>query len=348
MGEWGILATKVRGLPWPCSPSVPPRRSFGKQGQLESGRRVVNLATDSTDYEIIIINDGSTDSSVEIAKRTAPGAMIINQKNQGLTKALNNGLHHCRGKYIARIDCFDMAYPHRLEKQIEMLENNPDVGAVGGHIVYYEDGINIGLCKYPTSEDEIELEILSGNCPLPHSGATIRKSVLNAIGSYDPFYNGREDFELWSRLSLVSKLRNVDAPIMRILSTPSGISFSGGKRNYLVSLALKERAGKKQYGTTWQNPDLRLEVQNHSIEAKRSINNEKHKRRLLSIFYVKRAGFLLRSGSKKSAFREYFNSIQNDLLFTKAWLGIFRTILIPHKIDKWLVKKYKLLKAKKS
>ena len=300
------------------------------------------------DYEIIIVNDGSTDDSAEIVKKTSPGATLINQKNQGLTKALNNGLHHCRGKYIARIDCFDMAYPHRLEKQIEMLETNPEVGAVGGHIIYYEDGVDIGLCKYPTSEDEIELEILSGNCPIPHSGVTIRKSALNAVGNYDPFYNGREDFELWSRLSLISKLRNVDAPIMRILSTPSGISFSGGKRNYLVSLALKERQGKKQYGITWQNTDLRLEVQYHPTEAERSTDNEKDRKKLLSIFYVKRAGFLLRSGSKKNAFREYIKSIQNDLFFTKAWLGIFRTVLIPHKVDRWLVNKYKLFKTKRS
>ena len=289
------------------------------------------------DFEVIIIDDGSTDDSVNIAHKTYPQAKIIQQRNTGISGALNRGLFHCRGKYIARIDCFDTTLPKRLEMQLEHLESNSDIGAIGGHIILYENNNDIGVCKYPLRTDEIELDILSGNCPVPHSGTTLRRAILDKTGAYDLFYNGREDFELWTRISLVSEITNVDAPIMRILSTRSGISYDGGRLSPLVTLALIERHGRMLNGCLWKDDNLRRDFKNKIIlplVENASTNNDNQ---LSALFYTKRAGFLLRSGNKKVALREFINAIKYNPKHKKAWFGIMRILFIPNKIDRWLV-----------
>mgnify|MGYP005630907731 CR=1 FL=1 len=295
------------------------------------------------DFEIIIVDDGSTDNSVAIAHKKSPQAKIIHQKNTGISGALNHGLSHCKGKYIARIDCLDLALPKRLENQLDELESNPNLGVVGGHIILYENNIDIGLCKYPLRADEIELEILSGNCPVPHSGATLRSSVFKKTGVYDLFYNGREDFELWTRISLEAEITNVNTPIMRILSTRSGISYDGGRLSPLVALALIERQSRRKKGCLWKDEKLRSDFKITSRRNETSMSNNKQ---LNALFYTKRAGFLLKSGNKKAALQEFFNAIKHNRTHKKAWIGIMRALLIPHKIDRLLILYYKKITYK--
>ncbi|GAG05453.1 unnamed protein product, partial [marine sediment metagenome] len=167
--------------------------SAGVRPTLQS---IINQTID--DYEVVIVDDGSTDDSVAIARGTFPEARIISQENAGITEALNHGLNHCRGEFIARLDCFDMSLPDRFENQVRAFENDLELGAVGGHMLLYEmDGFELGVCRFPISPEDTLAEILNGNAALPHTGAMIRKDYLLQIGGYDPFYNGREDVELW-------------------------------------------------------------------------------------------------------------------------------------------------------
>ena len=148
-----------------------------------------------------MVNDGSTDNSIDIAKQVFPNAVVIDQSNQGITKALNAGIPFCNGEYISRIDCGDIALPTMLEAQVSIFQKYSEVGVVGGHIILIEkNGQEFGICEYPIDSKYILNELLNGKSPIIHSGAMIRKSVLNEVNGYDSFFDGREDFELWCRI----------------------------------------------------------------------------------------------------------------------------------------------------
>jgi glycosyltransferase involved in cell wall biosynthesis len=293
----------------------------------------------TNDFEVIIVDDGSQDNGSEIARSFMPEIKLVRQENLGITHALNTGLQHCEGDFIARIDCYDLAYRDRFEKQVQALIENPDLGAVGGHMMLYEsDGTDLGLCRFPTSPEETEQEMLSGNYPLLHTGAMIRKERILEIGGYDPFYNGREDFDLWCRLSLVSQVSNVDSLVVRSLSTARGISYSSVYLFPLMELALKERNERVQRGLTWKNEALRLEYKKKIETLKRFEDSPQGRKRARAIFYGKRAGFLLRSDQRKAALKEYMNSMFSDISYPKAWAGIASALLFPNKIHVMLVR----------
>lgn len=94
------------------------------------------LAQTFTDFELIIIDDASTDESLSIARDFADERIRIveNEENLGLTKSLNKGISLAQGKYIARMDSDDICLPTRFEKQVAYLDAHPDVGVCGGWV----------------------------------------------------------------------------------------------------------------------------------------------------------------------------------------------------------------------
>ena len=88
-----------------------------------------------TDYELIIIDDGSTNNVEEVINSYKDKRIVyIRQENTGIVGALNNGWNHAKGEYIARMDSDDVSYPDRFEKQAMFLDNNPDISLVGGQV----------------------------------------------------------------------------------------------------------------------------------------------------------------------------------------------------------------------
>ncbi len=173
-----------------------------------NGEKYLKEAIDSilnqtfTDFEFIIINDGSTDESETIIKsyNNEKIRLINNQINSGLTKALNKGLGIARGRYIARQDADDISMSNRFEIQYNFLKSNPNIALIGGWAkIIDEKGKQIRDEKKPLSFEEIKFHILFQN-PFIHSTIFFRKDIIQKIGGYSEKYKHAEDFELYSRL----------------------------------------------------------------------------------------------------------------------------------------------------
>jgi glycosyltransferase involved in cell wall biosynthesis len=118
------------------------------------------------DFEFIIINDGSTDRSLEIIQSYNDDRIrLINQKNTGLAKALNNGIAIAKSDFIARMDADDISIPERLTSQFSFLESNVDVVAVGSNAeVIDKEGNHVYCTAQPSTWSENFVEI--SNCPI--------------------------------------------------------------------------------------------------------------------------------------------------------------------------------------
>lgn len=154
-----------------------------------------------TDFEFIIINDGSTDSSRSIIQSYNDSRirLIDNERNIGLTSSLNNGIDLANGEYIARMDADDISLPERFEKQIEYMDANPDIAVCGGW-AYVIDKENKLLyeAKMETSKDLLFANLFLGN-QLVHASAIIRASILK-INKYSTKFKSAQDYNLWFRL----------------------------------------------------------------------------------------------------------------------------------------------------
>lgn len=165
-----------------------------------------------TDYELLIIDDGSTDDTIKIIKTIKDSRIVLlkNTKNRGIVYTLNKGLSLAKGKYIVRMDGDDIVLGNRLEAQIDFLKNNPDFGIVGGwYRVINEEGKIIDTVEGETDYRDAQLSLLFRN-QFTHSAVTMRTDLAKQL-KYDPEFQYCEDYDLWVRFAEVSKVANLPA-----------------------------------------------------------------------------------------------------------------------------------------
>lgn len=162
------------------------------------------------DFEFLIIDDGSTDNSVELIKKFNDHRIVFvkNNKNIGLIKTLNKGLDLAQGEYVARMDQDDISLQKRLSMQVAFMDKNSDCGVCGSWIKTFGD-VKSQIIKYETDPDAIRAQLLFLN-PLAHPTTILRKEVFNKFNlRYDDFYKNAEDYELWTRVINFSKICNI-------------------------------------------------------------------------------------------------------------------------------------------
>lgn len=156
-----------------------------------------------TDWELIICDDGSTDSTFEVVKalaRQEPRIVLIqNERNVGLAPTLNHCLSVARGTYTARMDGDDICAPDRFEKELAVLEADPDLAVVSCNMISFDDGGEYGVSIFPASPTT---EDFMYQTPFCHAGCMMRREVLQALGGYNVSEEVRriEDVDLWFRL----------------------------------------------------------------------------------------------------------------------------------------------------
>lgn len=185
-----------------------------------------------SNFELIAIDDGSSDGSGKILDSYAKQdgrVRVIHQPNKGLVATLNRGIAESTGEYIARMDGDDISFPRRFEQQVAVLEAHENVVLVaGGFEVIDEDNEFIYREVVPAISADIKRSMLLRN-PIAHGSVMFRRSALDAVGMYSDQCGPTEDFELWTRLSVVGDFVGLEPTIFRWRVNRKGITSNNNK-----------------------------------------------------------------------------------------------------------------------
>ena len=182
-----------------------------------------------TNFELIIINDGSTDETESVLLECSKFDNRINfysQENQGLSKSLNRALSLARGELIARQDHDDLSMPTRFEKQVEFLKKNTDCGLLGTSAEIWDlNGATGRFHDHPTNFRALKFSLIFNN-PFVHSSLMFHREILETVGLYstDPKREPPEDYEFISRIARKYNTSNLAERLVVYRETPGSIS----------------------------------------------------------------------------------------------------------------------------
>jgi glycosyltransferase involved in cell wall biosynthesis len=208
------------------------------------------LAQSFRDFELVVIDDGSKDSSPSILReyeKSDPRVKLTLRENKGLTATLNESFAQSRGKYLARMDCDDVALPDRFAKQVELLDADPDVVCTGGHFQLIDGaGRLLTTLKPPTDDATIQATLLKGHNAICHPCAMIRRSAMEKVGGYDVRFKTSQDLDLWLRLGEVGRLANVAHPVLKFRLHESSVSETKREQQRQMGKLACEEAWKRR------------------------------------------------------------------------------------------------------
>lgn len=203
------------------------------------------LSQSFRDWELILINDGSTDDSESIIMQYDDERIyyIKNTINLKLIKTLNKGIDYCGGQYIARMDADDICHPDRLKQQVEFLDSHPEYLMCGTSAsVIDHNGKKTGKIHNLTKNDYLQINLMFSPSFI-HPSMLIRREVLQQ-NRYNENYKHVEDYELWCRIAKQGKVANIDAELMEYRWHDSNISVVHNK----VQEELKDKIIKDEIG----------------------------------------------------------------------------------------------------
>jgi len=202
------------------------------------------------DFEVIVINDGSTDQTAPLLERLAgqdPRIRVLNRQGRGLTRALIEGCQEARGFYIARQDAGDRSLPGRLEAQVACLQEDPEAALCSCHVrQVIPEGVTTRIQQ--VAEDKLADGL---NGPAAHGTVMMRRDAYERVGGYRSSFYYAQDIDLWSRLVECGRHRVL--PEVLYESTISPGSISGSRRreqeqfhHLIVGATRARRAGQSE------------------------------------------------------------------------------------------------------
>jgi len=197
-----------------------------------------------SDWELIVVDDGSTDTSGEILDAYSDSRLvqIRNERNIGQTRSLNRGLKIARGEFIARQDADDVSHPERFRRQIKFMESRPDIGLLGtSYDIIDQRGQILEMIQPPTVDQELREHLESGNI-FCHGSIMIRRDCLDLVGGYNVQFLVAQDYDLWLRLSEHSRLANLEEHLYQYRFDADTVSRSRRDLQLAYSSLAKELA----------------------------------------------------------------------------------------------------------
>jgi len=268
------------------------------------------LAQTYSNFEFIIINDGSTDGSLDVIKKYINNdkIILITRENKGLPCSLNEGIRLSKGKYIARMDADDISLPTRLEEQIIFMEKNRDVGICGCSVLDLDTNSKWILTSY---DKRLKVELLFSSVFAHPSVMIDRKMMIENNLFYNETFFQSQDFELWVRIAKYTKFANLKNPLLRYRILEDSISRVADKnieKRYLVIKSIFERYLKQ------------MDIQNTEEENRLHFNltvNTRMKENAIEFTHLKKYfSKIVRVNNEK----QVFDKIELKKVLGKKWL----------------------------
>ena len=285
------------------------------------------------DWEMVIVDDASTDGSEKLAAQWAARdtriRVLARSSNKGQTASLNEGLTHCRGTWVARQDADDLSRPRRLEMQMAFVRDKPETALLGtqGVLVDEKDSC-VGLLDVPTDVLDIAWCAPFLN-PFLHTSVLFRREVVQASGGYDESYRIAQDYELWTRLGASHLTANLPARLVSYRNGEESLSRSGRGLAFAEADRVSDREARRFLGREWRPEEKQLVSEfREGLAARRrksfwriigQIEKETGKRMSPRL----RASWHLRlAGTDKSGFvTGVVSALVTTPFYTTRWLG---------------------------
>jgi glycosyltransferase involved in cell wall biosynthesis len=208
------------------------------------------LAQSFKDFELLIVNDGSTDRSRQKLERYAAQddrIRLIHRENRGLIQTLNEMLALARGEFLARMDADDISSGDRFALQVKFLQQNPEYVCVGGaYDLIDPKGRTVLHSVMPETNAEIQQALLSGQTIINHPCAMIRRSALQQIGGYDEAMQTVEDLDMLLRLGEIGLLANLPDTVLKYRFHMESVSAKHSDFQYQMIQAACRQAWQRR------------------------------------------------------------------------------------------------------
>ncbi|UOE46665.1 glycosyltransferase [Mucilaginibacter sp. SMC90] len=255
-----------------------------------------------TDFELLIVNDGSTDDTLDIIKSfNDERIVILNQENKGVAAALNNGLRYARAPYIARFDADDVCYHYRLQVQYDFIKSHPYYTIIGSGVDYNDVHGDLIFTWQPDALSHNEIRQLSYKiCPFIHSSVFYKRDAVLNAGGYNELAYTFEDHFLWADILRHEKAFNLNQPLIKVRLNAESITidekwrtgkFRKIKYRTLRKLSITETEGKQlsEIGIKQLSPRIKEGAYYALLGKKYLWNNyqpEKARKNLIKTLYI--------------------------------------------------------------
>lgn len=209
------------------------------------------LSQSFADFELIAIDDGSTDQSKAILNRLSRNddrIILISRENRGLVESLNEGIDLARGEWTARMDHDDISLPHRFQRQLDWLDSSK--ADICGSWIQPFSGYDRRIMKYPQTDDAIKVEMLFAS-PFAHPTVMMRTQIARSL-KYDKAWEKVEDFDLWVRASASRcRMTNVPEVLLNYRQHEKQISTADHDRQNAAAQRILYRVAA-EFSSQWQ------------------------------------------------------------------------------------------------
>lgn len=282
------------------------------------------LSQSLVNFELIIVDDGSSDSTISIIKKFKDSRIKLFCINHGgLPSALNFGINEASAEYIARMDGDDVAKKSRLEGHFQYLNNNKNVVAVGGAVqVIDKDGNFLYNQKMPLTDAELRLKL--PNIQMFHSAITFRKSSFFKCGGYDKNLQTAQDKLLFNKMATLGELANIKDRVINYRIHPNAISRRSKKDNEILSKSINNII--KGYKDV--NEDYA--IVNKIYRKYKKLRNKKNSLYFQTIGKI----YIEKNFNRLLAFKNLLKSILFNPLSLASWYNLLLLFLPVHIINK--------------
>lgn len=209
-------------------------------------------------YDIIVVDDGSTDDTSEMIQQKYKSINLIQQKNSGVSAARNNGIKNAQGDWIALLDSDDEWKKNKLEEQVNKLTDNPKYDFCHTNEIWIRNGIRVNQKKRHKKYGGFIFDKCLDICRISPSSVLFNKNILNHVGWFDEKLPVCEDYDLWLRITADYEILFIDKPLI--------VKYGGHNDQLSNSVEAIERFRIKALQSLLENSDLSKNNRIHAIE----------------------------------------------------------------------------------